>query len=200
MLDLWYVDDGIIIGPTNEVLATFALVRSSLESIGLAVNTNKCRLWTQPSSQLPESVSPVPCVALDSSADSLVVLGFPQCQSEEVLRNFARKAVERATKAIQPLERLHHAQGELQILRSCGLTARLRHLLRISPEDCVISELKLADSVTINNITRIIGRPTPNDFHTVASAPIGEGGLGIELLSKIDVRTVAFNGLKSAKL
>ena len=45
VLDLWYADDGCLIGDEAAVLDAFRRLSDPLAAIGMTVNATKCRLW-----------------------------------------------------------------------------------------------------------------------------------------------------------
>ena len=41
----WYLDDGTLIGPIEELVRAFSIIMDTAPSIGLRVNVAKCELW-----------------------------------------------------------------------------------------------------------------------------------------------------------
>jgi hypothetical protein len=190
LLDLWYADDGYLVGNEADVVRAFAALQAPLASVGLTINPSKCQLWTQ--SACPSSSTlAVPASVAASSPTALSVLGLPVAGSEAAMRSFATSAVTKATAAAADIANLHHAQGESVLLRACGPTSRLRHLLRFSVSDSVAAVLTDADAVTLQHATRILGRPPPSGWETVAAQSVSDGGLGFELLTNLDCRTLS---------
>jgi hypothetical protein len=114
-------------------------------------------------------------------------LGLPVAGGEEALRQFATLAVRKAERAAADIANLHHAQGESVLLRACGPTSRLRHLLRFNLSTSVTNILAEADTCTLDHAARILGRPPPPGWEAVAAKAINNGGLGFELLGHLDL-------------
>ena len=193
--DLWYADDGYLVGPEEHICTALNTLEPHLAFIGLSINQKKCSLWRQQPG--PEQCSAgVRAINIQDSEQPLTVLGFPVAGSRLALTEFGKSASLRATEAIEPLSNLHHAQGEAVILRACGPTARLRHLLRFPIGDEVYGELLAADLSTLKNVERIIARPLPIESADIVAQPIANGGLGFRRIIDIDRN----NELKSANL
>ena len=195
VLDLWYADDEVLIGPQASVESAFLLLQAQLQSIGLNVNFNKCALWHQADDIFKNIV--IPHFNIKKSPTPLVVLGFPIAGCYESLTSFAEDAVSRANEALLLLHILQHAQGEALILRQCGPTSKLRHLFRFKLESQILDQLLRADQTTLAHIERIVARPMPEGWHLRASTPITSGGLGFELLANVDVRASYSSALDS---
>ena len=195
VLDLWYADDGILLGNHTAVLDAFNSLYKPLETIGLIVNNTKCKLWNQ--GEGTSSTSNIEATSFSSANSPLVVLGFPVMGSQNAFVGFSKAAVAKASNAIQPLLKLHHVQGEASILRSCGPTTRLKHLLRIAQTTEFLDNLYDADNETLAQLARIIGRPPPAGWEAIASSPINAGGLGFQTLRSLDHRSECSRALAS---
>lgn len=44
-LSLWYLDDGSIVGPGDELVQAWDLVRKEAEKVGMRLNVDKCEIW-----------------------------------------------------------------------------------------------------------------------------------------------------------
>ena len=65
--NLWYLDDGCIAGPPDEVLADVLRIRAATQDLGLNLNTDKCELcflgtqkWEGPTSRARKPLSLFP--------------------------------------------------------------------------------------------------------------------------------------------
>lgn len=178
LLDLWYADDGCLLGEESEVLRAYASLLVPLAAIGLAINPAKCQLWRQtPLSGGESSAHPVPTVDAASSSTAFTVLGLPVAGHAAAMGSFATSAVAKAASASAAIASLHHAQGEATLLRACGPTSRLRHLLRFGIDASVRSALPQADEATLQHAARIIGRPLPPGWEDTAASPVNAGAL-----------------------
>ena len=116
------------------MLCSFRRLSAPLAAIGLAINATKCQLWRNGAHQAAGDPG-VPSQFVELSPLPPVVLGYPVAGNTEALGAFVRSAVDKATKAIDKVAKLHHAQGEAVVLRQCGPTNRLRHLLRFAIDE-----------------------------------------------------------------
>jgi hypothetical protein len=197
VLDLWYADDGCLVGKEGPVVRAYKALLAPLASIGLEVNPAKCLMWRQ-LADAGADPSPVPTVEAASGQQALTVLGFPAAGTPEALLQFAQAAVTKATAASAAIAALHHAQGEAVLLRACGPTSRLRHLLRFGVGPRFVDTICEADRATLQHAERIIGRPPPRGWHELAAKTVGEGGLGFELLRNVDGRSLSQGALDAS--
>lgn len=70
-IDLWYADDGVLMGEGQAVLKTFRIIDKCLKSCGLEINTRKCRAWME------TEVPPPPEVPEAGRDAAPIVLGYP---------------------------------------------------------------------------------------------------------------------------
>ena len=187
VIDLWYADDGYVIGQLECVIAAFHLIEASVSKYGLSINRAKCTLWHQRDAAAINDFG-IPAADIRESNNPLEALGFPVAVNREAMLAFTRKCVAKAEESLKPLEILQHPQGETAILRACVPTARLRHLLRFSLDDEIARELSITDECTLAHVERIVGRPLPDGGRTGASMPAASGGLGFRLLTDLDGR------------
>ena len=147
LLDLWYADDGCLVGALQAVIDGYNQLFEPLATIGLKINSKKCLLWSR-----DVNASAPAEVPLAAPQSTLTVLGFPITGTEDSLLDFGRHAVDNATKTLYPISRLRHTQGEVCILRACGPTAKLRHLLRLTDLAELRSCLYEADIHTLASV------------------------------------------------
>jgi len=190
VLDLWYTDDGCFVGKADLVVKAYNLLLSPLSAIGLSVNASKCVMWRQ-AVELDTHQCPVPTVFSTTSPSALTVLGFPVAGTLTAQLKFAEDAAAKAIAASAAISSLNHAQGEAVLLRACGPTSRLRHLLRFDVDQHFAAKLAEADSCTLRLAERIIGRPPPDGWQRLAATPINDGGLGFDLVRDVDGRALS---------
>ena len=85
---------------------------------------------------------------------------------------FVDSCIQKTQTALEPLSRFNHLQSKSIILRRCGPTVRLQHLLRFSLANSVAFRLFAADSVTLRHIERIVVRPLPEAWASKTRGPI----------------------------
>ena len=156
--DYLYPDDGCLLGIKSDICAVFRMLIGVLSEIGLSINLRKCKLWSQHNTVSSTSIG-VAAADLCELEEALVILGFPIAGKNSVLVEITKAACLKAEEALLHHSVLRHAQGEATILRDCGPTARLQHLLRFSITDLALSEIYAADLITFKNLERIVGKP-----------------------------------------
>ena len=196
LLDLWYADDGCLVGPLDDVMKGFNALLIPLSSIGLEINRNKCLLLLPKDKPIIECN--IPTRERGSEIDPLVVLGFPVEGDRAAISAFIQSLVNRASSSVNTISRLRHAQGEACILRACGPTPRLRHILRFCDDENLVDWIPTADNITLECVQRIIARPCPEGWRHVAAKPPSLGGLGFPLLCDVDSRALQTSSRKSA--
>jgi hypothetical protein len=179
-----------LVGSEVEVARAYAALQDPLASIGLIVNPSKCQLWTQAAGSCSTALG-VPIIVAGSSPNALSVLGLPAAGDEAALRRFVESAVTKTVGVTADIAKLQHAQGESIILRGCGPTSRLRHLLRFHLPASALTALQEADEATLQHVARILGRPPPPGWESMVAQNINNGGLGFELLTNLDSRTLS---------
>ena len=197
MLDIWYADDGYILGNCDSVAKAFDMLIDPLKAIGLQINLDKCALWTH-NNNIDNIIPGVSTVIINESEFPLTVLGLPVAGSREAMSSFAVAAVTKTDEAMKPLSLLHHAQGETAILRYFGPTSRLQHFSRFSLDPSIAQQLAGADAITLKHFERIVGRPLPHGWEPIAASSISSGGIGLSLLSDIDMRAKSISAIESA--
>ena len=115
VIDLWYADDGCLMGKRDSVATALHYFASPLTDIGLSLNLDKCALWIQ--SKEGADIAGVLTYIIEDSPVPLVILGYPIAGNSAAFESFTRSAVSKTEEAIAPLALLNHAQGESTILR-----------------------------------------------------------------------------------
>ena len=188
LLDLWYADDGVLVGSATEVTQGFTHLIEPLTSIGLEINKDKIFFVGFKYRNRHRMRAPVR--ERNNYNHPIIVLGYPAEGAPTAVSSFISNAVDRSSTSVEAISRLCHAQGEACILRACGPTSKLRHLLRF----CDVRDLKdwipLSDKITLDCVERIIARPCPPGWQRVAAAPANMGGLEFMLLHDLDCRTL----------
>ena len=142
--EVWYLDDGTIVGSTSAVLGYLQRLVGELSNIGPELNPNKCRLLG-PGIQCSQAVSPkYPAdTALDHIARAIPVVPFSPGLGLTTLgvpadtpgghQHSTRKWDDAVSSALHLLQRLQYfpvAQIRHALLRYCLDGCRVMHLLR----------------------------------------------------------------------
>lgn len=76
VFDIWYADDGYIVGKRELVECAFNILIEPLKAIGLQINFGKCALWSNADTGHC-NISNVATVVFNELDAPLSVLGFP---------------------------------------------------------------------------------------------------------------------------
>ena len=135
-VNLWYLDDGTLIGTRSEVLKALHIIMSF--GNGTILNLTKCELyWMDISDAFPEFPPEI------IRKDSLDLLGVPITHPQTHFEGQLKKMAE----ALEKLTNMNDTQAEYCLLRSAINVGKLQHSLRNIPPWMIDSQLKEADEV-----------------------------------------------------
>ena len=174
-LNVWYLDDGTLIGRTDDVLAALAIISTDGPALGLHVNFSKCELWwckeNQRMHEFPPEIKRITTggVALLGSAVGCGVFAAAELD----------KRVVKVTRQIEALRALEDSQIELSLLRLClGVPNMVYAMRTMAPQD-ITDPLRRADEVITAALQNVVGDALPLAARTQAALPISRGGLGV---------------------
>ena len=116
LLSVWYLDDGTLAGPCQDVLRGWEIIREEAAKIGLRVNLGKCELFA-PQADLAD-LSSFPREFARCPSDGFDLLGSP-IGSPAFCEAYVKKRVERIGKALSRLSLIDDPQIELLLMQSC---------------------------------------------------------------------------------
>ena len=128
----WYLDDGNILAPADQVPRIFERLSVLFTRAGLTINAGKCQIF----GMAGESVNlilngiSVPEHSGASSDDGVVLLGVP-IGGVEFIKDRLTELVASAREYCNKLLELQDAQVVLTLLRLCGGTCRIVHLMSL---------------------------------------------------------------------
>ena len=186
-LNTWYLDDGLIGGTVESVVAGLAALKPALLDLGLDINTRKCAITFSDSCrdtvQATRQIREVLPGAHITSPDSLTHLGAPM--TEEALANALRGKTRDLSLMCERLQELE-PHASLFLLSKCLGIPKLLYLLRTSnTKDLAAAELTAFDDVMRESLTQILNTEFSSESWTQACLPIGMGGLRIRMLVDI---------------
>ncbi|XP_062518293.1 uncharacterized protein LOC134193482 [Corticium candelabrum] len=177
-LQVWYLDDGTIVGPRKAVSSLLDSLSVKGPSHGLILNLEKCEVFW-PSGDIsfpefPDSVQRVQCISGGAE-----FLGSPVFGSDAFYdATFGRK-IDKILSCQSRLTDLEDPQVELHLLRSCLSLCKVNHLLRTVPSEKVKFQLERFDS-ELRSSLEVISRSSVSDVAwKQATLPIRLGGLGL---------------------
>ena len=192
LLHAWYLDDGTVIGDTEEVARVLDIIRATGPVLGLELNIKKTELfWPScDGRKLREGLFPN-----DIGRPSLGVklLGGAVSRDAGFISGLAKKRATRAVDMTRLLPQLGDPQSELLLLRSCMGIAKLFFGLRTCQPVYVEEAALLFDKGLREAVEDMVvcGGPFFGDLQwRLASLPIRFGGLG--LYSAVEASSYAF--------
>ena len=126
-LNVWYLDDGVIIGHKNDVHKVFELIQEEGPRLGLHLNVKKNEIWWPSRSEpdpFPKEVERVPNCGVK-------LLGAP-IGMVEFTTKFVSKKLDALKQVCDKLEAVDDAQVEFGLFRGCLAYNKINHLLRTS--------------------------------------------------------------------
>ncbi|KAL5484475.1 hypothetical protein EMCRGX_G020985 [Ephydatia muelleri] len=193
---VWYLDDGVLAGPSLHVRKALSLLIELGPPLGLHVNIKKCEVFSS------GCLSHFPMEMKQSSKPNLEILGIPIGDSV-----FCRAVLDRKrSEAGVLLKRLEDVgevdpQVALVLLRLCGGYCKLVHLARAVPPSFSQSVLQLFDQDVQKCFTSCTGVHPSIAAWKQAQLSLSRGGLGLRSLSHhapaAFIASLCFSGLGS---
>ena len=193
---VWYLDDGVLAGPSSHVRKALGLLIELGPPLGLHVNIKKCEVFSS------GCLTHFPMEMKQSSKPNLEILGIPIGDSV-----FCRAVLDRKrSEAGVLLKRLDDVgqvdpQVALVLLRLCGGYCKLVHLARAVPPSFSQSVLQLFDQNVQKCYTSCTGVHPSIAAWKQAQLSLSRGGLGLHSLSHhapaAFIASLCFSGLGS---
>lgn len=180
LLNLWYMDDGFIGGPSATVSKVVSLLVDSGPPLGVFLNLEKSRLtWTHPSMKNAQLFSPL----IPRSSGGVVVLGSP-IGSASFTSTFFRASSDHNEKIILKLPKLNDPQIAFTLLSKCMGLSKVGYFLRTTPCAATSDLASRFDLQTTAALGIILGKDIPKLSQLQSQLPSKMGGLGLRSASK----------------
>ena len=176
---LWYLDDGILVGTPSALSSFLGDLQLRGPSYGLHPNLSKCEVFWPSGDQFFTDFPPAVKRVVLPQAGGIDFLGSPIWGSPEFLSAFVGSVVDRVSALQERLRDLGDPQVELHLLRSCLGVCKLNHLLRTIPPGCVDSELLRFDDNLRHSLSSICNASISDQSWLQATLPCSLGGLGL---------------------
>ena len=178
-LQLWYLDDGILIGRAEDV-------RNSLDTIarvgprwGLYLNMSKCEIITPPASANVVTIFPDIPDAKINVCGNFSVLGSPIGSPEYCTEYLLTHAVEPAEMALDAITRIRDPQVAMALIRQCAGFCKLVHALRTTPPQSVMNLCKRLDDFLMHAVESTLC-PLPPSARAQIQRLKRHGGFGLK--------------------
>ena len=150
--NVWYLDDGILGGSPQSVLADFTTILEQSSSLGLSLNLSKCEAYIAGASSthfVDELQSVAPGIHLLDSSE-VTLLGSP-ITFDALPSSFESKCIQTLISRLETL----FAHDAFYLLRHCFAIPKLLYLLRTSRVSGLLEkfdELIRTSLLTVTNI------------------------------------------------
>jgi len=177
----WYLDDGALGGPVDELIQAFQFIKTQGATIGLLVNECKCELITNDVSVIERFRSIAPEVTVVDPAMA-ILLGAP-VGGEQAVDFVLGKKLEELERLSNRLKHLN-AHDAFYLLRNCFSLPKLQYTLRCSP--CFNSSvIPRYDKCIRDTLEMILNIQLSDHSWLQASLPVSSGGLGVRTASQL---------------
>ena len=176
-LQIWYLDDGTIVGLRSAVSSLLDRLLVKGPSYGLLLNLQKCEVfWPSGDPSFPEFPDGVQRAQDISGGAEL--LGSPVFGPDSFFDDSFGKKIDKVLFYQDQLTDLEDPQVELLLLRSCLSLCKVNHLLRTVPSDKVNVHLERFDTKLRSCLEAISRSSLPDSSWKQTTLPIRHGGLG----------------------
>jgi hypothetical protein len=181
-INLWYLDDGTLIGPIADVFLAYTIIQEHGPAIGSVLNRSKCELWW-PSRPDNLDVFPSDVTRVDNAGVDL--LGSP-IGSAAFMTAYIMRKLTKLDDIDKQVAKMDDAQVELCLLRNCLGFGKLTHILRTCPPELITDAISSFDARLRRTLANIIRQPfLTADQWAHANLPIRMGGFGITSVTDI---------------
>ena len=194
-LQLWYLDDGTVVGTRAAVRRFLELLLEKGPQFGLFVNLEKTELFWPSGDQLYPDF-PVTIRRINASSDGVTLLGSPTWGPDEFFRNFVRQHINKVLESQARLMDLENPQVALHLLRSCLGLCKLNHLQCTVPTSIVSDLWRHFDDGLRHSLGSITQSSISDAAWQQASLPVRYGGLGLR--TALPSAPAAFLGICNA--
>ena len=122
ILSLWYLDDGIGMGPKEEVLKALEIVTEQAQKVGLRLNLAKCEVWSEDEAALAGRCKP----------EGFELLGVG-IGSQALCEKILDKRVSKIAESLAMMTVVDDPQTELSLMRCCLGYPRFAFAIRSTP-------------------------------------------------------------------
>ncbi len=183
---LWYLDDGAIIGPRVSVNSLLTFIDIHGPQHGLTLNRKKCEVfWPSGDPDFPE----FPPEVLRPHG-GITLLGSPLWGPDKFIASQVPSVVDKVMEMQSKILELEDPEVETHLLRSCLGVCKANHILRTVPKHIISEQLQKFDDSLRSSLSRIIHSTIPDHSWQQASLPFRLGGFGIR--KAMDTADAAF--------
>lgn len=181
-LNLWYMDDGGIIAPTDTIARVLEIFEQEKGRLGVHLNAAKTEIiWL---SGHPPALDPFAAFAFKiTSPDAMEMLGAPLGRPAHCEAFVLEKAVTRNEAMLEKLHSLNDPQVAFLLLRSCLSFCKMIYFMRCVPLDSMVNAAARFDALILSCLSKLINFKITPDAYTQLSLNVSNGGLGLRKVS-----------------
>jgi ubiquitin carboxyl-terminal hydrolase 44/49 len=186
LLNLWYMDDGIIAGPAPDVRKALKLIVKYGPDLGLDLNLAKCELFCSSVETLELNDFPIQRAKNDgnipvSAHFNFIVLGSP-IGSPEFCEGWMSAATSKAELLFDRLSELNDPHTAALLLSSCCSFGKFVHVIRTVPLSHARNGLARFDNRVLQCFSDLVGDVLSPTAKLQAKLGRSRGGFGIRSL------------------
>jgi len=174
---IWYLDDGILSGPIQQVTQVAVDLEARLKRIGLTLNWRKCELYSPTQKPL---LGPLSSVQQLTDMSKWTYLGAPITDGPSVCYETTTAKSQLVCQRIGVLA-MKHPQYALQLLKMCTGACRAEYVLKSTTNYDEATKLTQHCANAMKEaLAKILGTPAvAEDTWIHATLPVKMGGIGI---------------------
>ena len=178
LFNAWYLDDGVMAGPSTSVQHVVCLLQDLGPSLGLHLNPSKCVHFGQ------GDLSVFPSQMNKSCTPNLIILGAPIGEVAFCSSFIASKRAA-ASILLSSLVKLGSCDPQIALilLRMCGGFTKLVHVARSTPPSLALDELHIFDEQVRCTFTECQAIDTTDSSWMQAQLSLSRGALGLRSLA-----------------
>lgn len=190
LLNMWYLDDGVLAGPTQAVLAALHILTEDGPTLGLHLNAAKCELCAHPSATAAVWRLRAMCMAAGMNIpDNKVlhdgnfsILGSP-VGAPAFCAGQAGAVAAAAQKALMSMREVTDPQVAFSLLRQCAGYCQFVYATRTTPPTAELLAVAAAFDVDIARTFDAIFGPISQRGMAQARLALSRGGMGLRAAS-----------------
>ena len=128
ILSLWYLDDGIGMGPKEEAHKALEIVMEQAQKVGLRLNLAKCEVWSEDEAALAD----FPAEITRCKPEGFELLGVG-IGSQALCEKILDKRVSKIAESLAMMTVVDDPQTELSLMRCCLGYPRFAFAIRSTP-------------------------------------------------------------------
>lgn len=174
-LNIWYLDDGTLIGPRSLVADIMSRISAQGNQFGLLLNQSKCEVyWPTGNQDFPEFPPGVTRLR-----EGISLLGSPVWGSPIYMSSCVSELVGKVESIQAKILELEDPQVELHLLRSCAGICKINHVLRTVPSNAMQVPLQRFDTSLRAALSKASHSPISDLSWKQAVLPFRLGGIGL---------------------